>query len=643
MRRSLYRKLAFANIKRNAQTYTPFILSCMFTVLMFYSVFAMADNPTLKRMSGGVPLNAMLAFGTGVVGLFALIFLFYTNSFLVKRRKKEFGLFNILGMEKRHIAKIMFWETIYVSLGSIALGLAAGILVSKLIFLVLLQILKFPVPLGFHVSSNAIVASLVLFGGIFFLTLLHNLRQVHLAKPIELLKGDQVGEREPRTKWLLVLLGIATLGTGYALALSIEAPLGAQQFFFIAVFLVIIGTYCLFTAGSIGLLKLLRQNKRFYYRAPNFIAVSGMIYRMKQNAAGLANICILSTMVLVTLSTTISLYVGVEDVLNHRYPQEIIIRSREQSDTEVAKVLAQHDAAVSNKVQFRYFSLPVLADGDVYTAAQPELSLYTANLHMLVFLPQADFACLQGEQLVLGEDEVLIYSSGRPHNSASITVLGKTFEVKQELKDFIPIGDAMGSIVNTTYVVVQDLALVEEVGASLADVSHYLGFDLDATSEQILAVYQALRSSFPGSRVESREEAREDFYVLYGGLFFLGIFLGTLFIMATVLIIYYKQITEGFEDKQRFIIMQQVGMGREEVRGAVRKQVLMVFFLPLITAGVHVAFAFKLITKLLALFNLSNITLYVLCTLATFAAFAVLYALVYRATAKVYYQLVEHA
>ncbi|NMB02133.1 MAG: ABC transporter permease [Firmicutes bacterium] len=657
MRSSFYRKLAFTNIKRNAQTYIPYILSCILTVMMFYSIFAMAENDSLSRMSGGGDIKILLRMGTVIVGLFALIFLYYTNSFLIKRRKKEFGLFNILGMEKRHIAKTMVWETFYISFGSIALGIVAGTLVSKLVFLVLLKILSFPVPLGFQISGKAIVASLVLFGGIFILTLFYNLCQVHVAKPIELLKGNQLGEREPRTKWLLMLLGFVSLGAGYTLALRVEAPLAALKYFFTAVILVIIGTHCVFTAGSIGILKMLRHNKTFYYRPNKFIAVSGMIYRMKQNAVGLANICILSSMVLVTLSTTISLYIGVEDVLVDRYPQELVITSRGKSEEEMAelrsqvdKVLAKHNLTIQESVEYRYYALPGLFEGDTFITGNEYQPTNTPNIHLLAISPLEDVVRSQEEHHTLAENEIFLLGSRGTYTSDTLTVFGQTFRVKGQIESSVIYGDGLNLMVPATHIVVRDFAVVERLqqaevalsGDSLSQITHYYGFNAAMNSQVGQAVYGDLRVALPGSTVESRDASRMDFYTLYGGLFFLGIFLGTLFVMATVLIIYYKQITEGFEDKERYVIMQQVGMSREEVKGAVRSQVLMVFFLPLVTAGVHVAFAFKMIFKLLAIFNLHNITLYALCTLGTFAAFGLLYALVYAITAKVYYRIVEY-
>jgi len=374
MSNMFYQKLAATNIKKNGKTYFPYILTCISSIAMFYILHFISVNDGLDVMSGGDSLKIILKLGTYVIGLFSVIFIFYTNSFLIKRRKKELGLYNILGMEKKHIAKVLFWESFFVTLISMVMGLLLGIAVSKLIFLVLLKILHFKVPMGFFISIKSLIITATLFGFIFVLTLLNNLRQIHLAKPVELLKGGQVGEKEPRTRWVLTLIGLSSLGSGYYIAVTTEAPLAALNRFFLAVILVMIGTWALFTAGSIALLKMLRKNKSFYYKTNNFINVSGMIYRMKQNAIGLANICILSTTVLVMISTTVSLYIGMEDVLRTRYPRDISISaknvSREKSE-EISSMIKEQSEKngidIKNIVKYRSLSLAMIQDKNYFT------------------------------------------------------------------------------------------------------------------------------------------------------------------------------------------------------------------------------------------------------------------------------------
>ncbi|HCX62731.1 MAG TPA: cell division protein FtsX, partial [Clostridiales bacterium] len=338
MNKFFYPKLAVNNIKKNSKTYIPYMLTCIGTIMMFYNICFLVVAKDIEIVQDSGSLRQVMLLGAMVIGIFSLIFLFYTNSFLIKKRKKEFGLFNILGMEKKHISKIIFFETLITSSITLIVGILSGILLSKLIILFLFKILSFNATFGFEISPTAIFASLCLFGSINVINFIFNITQVHLSKPVELLKGGNVGEREPKTKWLLTIVGALCLGTGYYIAVVTESPLAALNLFFVAVMLVIVGTYCLFTAGSIAVLKRLRKNKKYYYKPNHFVSVSGMIYRMKQNAAGLSNICILSTMVIVMISSTISLYTGMEDILKIQYPKDIIISAYEISDEE-AKTL----------------------------------------------------------------------------------------------------------------------------------------------------------------------------------------------------------------------------------------------------------------------------------------------------------------
>ncbi|SHK14704.1 FtsX-like permease family protein [Desulforamulus aeronauticus] len=660
MSRFFYAKLAATNLKKNAQTYLPYILTCIGTVMMYYIMVFLSKNEGLGNMAGGSDMQTILSLGSYVIAIFATIFLFYTHSFLIKRRKKEFGLFNILGMEKKHISKVLMFETLYVAVISLGAGLLGGILFSKLIFMVLLKILHFEVPLGFSVSGPALAAVPLLFTGIFLLTLLNTLRQIHLAKPVELLKGGQTGEKEPKTKWPLVMIGTLSLGGGYYISLTTQSPLAALAQFFIAVILVMVGTYCLFTAGSIAVLKLLRRNKGYYYQTRHFTAVAGMMYRMKQNAVGLANICIMATAVLVMVSTTVSLYIGMEDVLRTRYPQNIMIttpvpahQSAEGLQTAVHEVLAQHRLEGKDMLDYRYAAFAGNQEGDTVITDESKMSNASSSVRQFYVIPLEDYNRLTNRTASLGDNEIMIYSSRNVYKEDTLTVLNRTFTVKERLDSFFENSLDRVLIMGNYYIVVKDIAVVkamekaqaEENGYDPSGYQYYLGFDLDANEADISAVYQDIRtavgSDYPDSRIESPVAAKASFFAIYGGLFFLGIFLGALFIMATVLIIYYKQVSEGYDDKARFEIMQKVGMSREEVKDSIRSQVLTVFFLPLVTAGIHIAFAFPIITKLLAVLNLTNVGLFAWCTAGTILVFALFYAIVYRLTAKVYYRIVS--
>lgn len=627
---------------------------------MFYMMHFMSGNPGLKEMSGGDSLIAILNLGNNVIGVFSVIFLFYTNSFLMKRRKKEFGLFNILGMEKKHISKVIVWEAFFVTVFSLVIGLASGMIIGKLMFLLLNNILHFEVPLTYFISIKSIGFTSILFLGIFVLTLLNNLRHIHLAKPIELLRSGQVGEKEPKTKWVLVLIGVATLLCGYYIALFTESPLAAINKFFLAVLLVIIGTYALFTAGTIALLKLMRKNKGFFYQTKHFISISGMIYRMKQNAVGLANICILSTMVLVMLSTTVSLYIGMEDLLKNRYPKEIDISANNLSEeqTHVVEKMIKDEAKkyqieIKNPIHYRSAAFPTIRKGSKFTTDRTSMESNT-NMSMIELIPFDEFNQLEKKSATLKDNEVFVYTFRGEPVEDTITIEGKKFQIKGQLKDLSFNGDAsaMLSLTDSYFVVVKDeetiksLYPVEELEqVEWKDLSYFSGFDAKGSTENEIALTKALSQKLKEASIdgyaEGQEESRESFYSVYGGLFFLGLFLGVLFIMATVLIMYYKQISEGYDDKERFAIMQKVGLSKGEIKKSIKSQVLIVFFLPLVTAVIHIAFAFKVITKLLALLNLTNVGLFVICTAATIFIFALFYALVYTLTAREYYKIVS--
>lgn len=658
MNNLIYPKLALTNIKKNSKNYVPYILTCIGTVIMYYIMYSMSINQGLDQMSGGNDLKMILNLGNYVIALFSVIFLFYTNSFLIKQRKKEFGLFNILGMEKRHLSKIVMYETLYVALVSLILGLLGGILLNKLMFLMLLKILNFEVPMGFFISIKAIIATLILFGIIFILTLLNTMRQIHLAKPIELLKGGQTGEREPKTKWVYVGIGLLCLGGGYYIAITTKEPLAALSYFFLAVILVIIGTYCLFTAISIAFLKFLRKNKGYYYKTKHFISVSGMIYRMKQNAVGLANICVLSTMVLVIVSTTISLYIGMEDVLRNRYPRDIIVNTGtflEEDGDQIRKIiddtLEKHQLTGKNRIDLEVISFVAKQKGNVFSTGQMTDSSLT-GFTGLYFIPLEDYNRNTGKEEILEENEILLFTQDRTLKGNEITILDETFTVKERLNHFIDGFDKV-DVVNNQYIVVKNMSIVDEIRIKVGDVygeemakpTTYIGFDLDASDEEIIAVHNEMRDiikkDYPDCFFDAAAVSKESFYSVYGGLFFLGIFLGILFMMATILIIYYKQISEGYEDKERFAIMKKVGLSHDEVKKIIHSQVLTVFFLPLITAVIHIAFAFQVITKLLTIFNLTNVMLFALCTCGTILVFACFYGIIYTMTAREYYMIVK--
>ena len=650
-------KLALTSLKKNKITYLPYLLACVGTIMLFYNMLALATNDGLTNMPGAESLSSILFLGTIVIGLFSAVFLFYTNSFLIKRRKKELGLFNILGMAKQHMARMLFYETLIISGTSLVLGLAGGMLLSRLMYLLLLKLMHFTVPLRFSVSWPSVMITAVVFTGIFLLAFLSNLWQIRLANPIALLKGGQVGEREPKTKWLLTVIGVLALGSGYAIALTVRSPLDALSLFFVAVLLVMIGTYALFTAGSITLLKILRRNKTFFYKTKHFISVSGMIYRMKQNAVGLANICILSTAVLVVVSTTISLYAGMTDVLHTRFQQDISVTCRDYDDARIetanrfmtenaAEAAASFDVTIVDPIHYRYIAMAAIRDDENFLV-EPTQSYNTVGSSVLTIIPLDDYNAIEHQTIQLTDDEVLIYSIGRDYGGPSIRIGDRTYRVREELDHFKVEGKSDKVVVNSYYIIVKDMNAIKQLAKiyTPAGLSYCYAGDLAGTEQKIKEYCTYLQSqvtqNLPGATLESLHLSIGSFYALYGGFLFIGIFLGLVFLLATSLIVYYKQVSEGYDDKERFHIMQQVGISRPEIKNSIRSQIVLVFFLPLLTAVIHIAFAFPVITQLLAVFNLTNTRLFLICTLLTLFSFAGIYLIVYLLTARAYYKIVS--
>lgn len=660
MNNCFYLKLAAGNLKKNGKTYIPFILTCVMTVAVYYIAKSLSLNPGLSKMAGGATLSYTLFLGSVIAALFSLIFLFYTNSFLIRRRKKEFGLFNILGMEKFHLARTMAWETLYVAAISLTGGLILGIALDKAMFLLISRIIGAAVPLGFFLSGKAVKTTLVLFGVIFLLIFLYSVCQIRMASPIELLHAGNVGEKEPKTKILTAILGVCCTGTGYCIALTTDNPVASLPMFFAAVLLVIAGTYMLFTAGSIALLKALRRNKRYYYKTKHFTSVSGMIYRMKQNAVGLSNICILSTAVLIMVSSTSSLMLGMEDAIRTRYFNDFVIYA-DGADQEYAlegfenirRLQAERGLHVTGQIQYSYLAFSTIRQGDTFLVSRTGSIAVMNDIANLLFITLDEYNAVMGTDKTLADHEILIYSNRQPFHHPVLKVFDKEYQIKETLNEFLGNGILASNIANSHFIVVPDTTEIrdlyekqKEVFTDIAsEIRCVYGFDTDAGEAEQCAFYDAmtaLRSAdgYQGT-LEFRQGARANFTSLYSGFFFIGIFLGILFIMATVLIIYYKQISEGYDDKRRFEIMRKVGMSRQEIKGSIHSQVLTVFFLPLLAAGCHVAAAFPMITRLLSLFNLLNVRLYLACTAVCFLVFAAMYLWIYLLTARTYYRIVS--
>lgn len=662
----MYPRLAFDNIRKNARTYIPYILTCSFTIAMFYIMKSLSLNKGIENVQGGNTILMMLELGTHIIAIFVCIFLFYTNSFLMKNRKKEFGVFNILGMEKRHISKVVGFESLYVAIISFAAGIFIGVILDKLMYILILKIMKSEIPLGFYISQKAILSTIILFGILFTLIFLNSLRMIHLSKPIELLKGGNIGEKEPKAKWILALMGVICLGAGYYIAVTVKNPINALPLFFVAVILVIMGTYLIFTAGSIALLKILKANKKYYYKTNHFISVSGMIYRMKQNAVGLANICILSTMVLVTLSPTVSMIVGVEDIIMQRYPYQLSFNAYSVDEEKyqgivdiINETAKEENIEITEQVVYSDLQFSALYTGGdefFFSDDTSDMSMLN-NVYNLNFITAKDYSAFIGKEVTLKDDEVIFYSDRVKYNKDSFKLFGKTYKIKEHTDKYIRNGLMSSDVCPSFGIVIKDISILKDLQKEQENVYNdacsnivsccKLNIDGDAETQIALndKIWDKMESYIHENDIsyytECREAERDSAYGLYGGLFFLGMFLSVLFTIAAVLIIYYKQISEGFNDKKRFEIMHKVGMSEHEVKKSIHSQVLTVFFLPLITAGIHTAFSFPMVKKILAMMQLTNVKLFVISSICVFLAFAIIYAIIYSATAKIYYKIVK--
>ena len=664
MRRGMFLKLALTNIKKNRETYIPYIFSCVGCITVLYIMMFIVTSPDIVNMRGGRDVSFIVSMGVFVLGVFSVIFLLFCNSFLMKRRQKEFGLYNVLGMEKRHISHLMFVETVITGFISLTGGLAAGILGSKLALLLLLKILHIPAKFGFYISREGIKVCSVSYGVILVLTLFNNLKRVHFSRPVELLSGGNAGEREPKSKLLMAVLGFICLGIGYYLAVTTESVMDAFGVFFIAVLLVMAGTYLVFTAGSIVILKLLRRRKKFYYKIQNFTSISGMLYRMKQNAVGLASICILSTGVLLMISTTVCLNMGIEDMARFQFPYDVnidfYVHSLEEAYTAqefIRTELEKKDMPVESVESQIYLSLVGFLDGNRLSLNTGAGEIRQQTVVELVVIPVDFYEKTTGEKLEPGE----MFAYGIQDDR--IIIEGKEFCISKTLKKCPRISGLFGvDYVKSIYLVADEKnfekinQLQNEVQDSGYSISSKIGVQLQGDDATAIACRQEIDDSIQEFvkqghfsqkenlvTIHSYAEEKENFYGLNGGLLFVGILLGGVFLMGTAMIIYYKQISEGYEDKARFEIMRKVGMSRREVKSSIHRQILMVFFLPLITACVHIGMAFPLMKRLLLLLSMQNTRLFLICTAATVLVFAAVYAVIYAVTARAYYRILEKA
>lgn len=700
----LYSKLAATGIRKNGKSYIPYILTSSLMVMVFYIVTYLSDNDMLRNMVGGEMMGIVLMMGSIVMAIFSAIFLFYTNSFLIKRRKKEFGLYNILGLGKGQIARILVQETFLVYLISEVIGLGMGVLFSKLAEMLAVKMLRGGITYTFSIDPIAIIASLILFAVIFICILINSLRQLFFSRPIELLHSENTGERPPRTNIPMAVIGVLLLGIAYYIAVTVKDPVAAIPLFWLAVILVIIATYLLFITGSVVLCRILQKKKDYYYKTKNFVSISQMVFRMRKNGAGLASICILSTMVLVTLSSTVSLYSAIPDMVGEQYPNDITVvfhdDERLKSDEMIPMMdeyVANLGYEVKNPSVKRYVSigkdtLKYVMDVDVTSSASTPDNVFAIIADGSIFpLEDAD-ENIKALNLQLGENDVAVFEPNEKRITANPTMKFGDMEFNIITLDTIP--ESVKSKIYRTdedfaYIYVRDTSVLSKmykeqydvlnavneemkkeymkeegipeneaddfhyIGVSISDLYATYGFDISEDINEVNHVYEALQNPWGVFGEGYLEEAQirmsidtkaslvENFYGLYGGLLFLGIILGTVFALSAALIMYYKQISEGFEDAARFEILRKVGMTQREIKSAINSQVLKVFFLPLVAAGVHMLFAFPMIAKMLNLFDMYNVPLLAMVTLLCYAIFAALYVLFYKMTSRSYLGIVS--
>ncbi len=681
VRNGLYPKLAAQGMRQNRRFFLPYLLALAGLTAAFYVMSALCADPGVVTMRGFAYVMVMMQIGMFVAGILSAVLLLYINSFLMKQRKKELGLYNILGMGKGNIALIQCWESLYTALLGIGGGLLLGVLFHRLATIALVSLLKFSIPFSSSLSLPAMGSTAAFFGFLLLLALALNLLRVRVSSPIELLHGGNVGEKEPRTRWLMAVVGAACLGAGYFIAVTTKDPALAMAFYFLAVILVIIGTYCLFTAGSIALLKLLRKNKGFYYQTGHFIGVSGMLYRMKRNAVGLANICILSTMVMVMISGTLALYLGQGEIIAAQYPASLNMTvhydpaygqtlNREEAEELIRQFAAEQNVPITSLRAVEFLHFNALANPDtrrLEVGGQGENN----DRRAVYLLTAQDYAALTGSPApALRPGEAAVCGQLPPGFGSQLTIQGISGNSEIGAPKSLTVTDSLPVITHfdTTFdmsetlcLVLSDSAQVQEFWALqsaaldnyAADLVTTLLVELDCTNEEEMALVDAWSDAsinenfFDGTgnweywRVDSRAEMSVDGYAMAGGFLFLGIILGVIFLMATVLIIYYKQVSEGYEDQGRFEIMRKVGLTQREVKSSIRSQVLLVFFLPIAVAAIHILFDFNLVARMLTLFGVRTIATVALCTVGTLLAFLAVYAVVYLLTARTYYKIVK--
>lgn len=676
MNASFYFKIAKTNIKNNRKIYFPYILTSICMVMIMYVVSFLANDPMIaKKFAGGATLQGLLKLGVYIIMIFSALFLFYTNSFITKRRKREFGLMSVLGMGKKNISLVMLWENIIVDFTSIAVGLVLGLLLSKLAQGVLFNILgESAAPLDFSVNLTDMLMTVLVFLVIFAVIFFDSIRQITFTNTIDLLHSSNKGEKEPKANYIMAVIGVVFLGVGYALSQLVQQAYSAISLFFVAVIFVIVGTYALFIAGSVALAKVLKKNKAYYYKPSHFVSVSGMTYRMKRNGAGLASICILSTMVLVMLSTTVCMFAGVEKTSQLRYPMDVttMIGLSDGLEEECAVFEAEMHRKADNlgvkierEVKYNTWNAYVEdKNTGVFRTGEASSEVNPVQLNFFSIDAYND-TNLTGEKISLGDGEALILTYDCEYSFDTFEINDVKLSVK-EVKptngNFTFLATLFSNSIPQILVFTNDSAAelyrqVKNVSeGEKCYVNRYIGWDVsDCDDETLDQLCSDIRQIWlDGNTAENTDwtlsTVYTDTYVndfnyqvaTYGGLFFLAIILGLVFISGTVLIMYYKQVTEGYEDAERYEIMKKVGMTEREIKKSINSQILTVFFAPLIAAGVHIAFAYNMIKLILRVMVAAAGSAFFYTTLICYAVFAVFYIAVYLITSKAYYRTISY-
>lgn len=668
MKGLLYFRLACSGIRKNRKLYFPYLLTVIGMVMMSHIMQSLSYAPALRAMKGGTQLELILSLGKVVIAVFAGIFLLYTNSFLIRRRYREFGLYNVLGMDKNALSCVVLWENLIVALIGLTVGLLLGSLLYKLAELGLVNMIRGQVDYSIIVSPESLGFTLMIFAIIFTLIMVRSQIQVRRARPLELLRSETAGEKPPRANYLLGLLGFALLAGAYYLAVSVSNALSAFTWFFVAVLMVIVGTYLLMISGSVVLCRLLQKWKGYYYQKQHFVSVSSMAYRMKRNGAGLASICILAIMVLVMISSTGSLYIGAEESLSTRYPHDSALTLHlkelewmqdgnvQQMQTVLDSTLKQQKLTPTARQTYRYATISGVPSGEQVITDPAKLdAVVDFNAARTFYLvPQSDYNRLFGTDISLQPGQALFFPHNCTFSQNALQIGSLHLEIVGQMPEGMKIGDMPVSVVPSVVLVISD---VQELSALNAqedtrgyNMALYNSFDFDGLSdEEIVDVHNRLVASLKtmphaedlGYTGECPILERDDFYLTYGGLFFIGIMLSAIFIAAAALIIYYKQVSEGYEDQSRFAIMRKVGMTRRDIKRSINSQILTVFFTPLLMAGIHLCFAFPMVWKLLTMFSLTNRRLAILINVAAFLIFCVFYVIIYKFTAHAYYRIVS--